>query len=212
VITNTKLKVGLIALTLWFPLTLGGLSSFYNASLGAALGPVELEWLLIPSLIILLALGFLSAAYYLLVKNSRRLVKGGFILLLIMPHTLLAGYAVYIATLIIAEPYFTTIVTKPIDLHLSLDEMNRPIFFFSEYHIKDGFDYDPYPKYILEYPEAILKLSNNEQNVTGVIAVEYSYKKVKRFWLTHIAELPVETNQIDGSLIPPSIEMVEGMR
>ena len=170
---------------------------------------MEAGWLVIPSLLILLALGFLASAYYLLTKNSQKWIKVGFILFLIVPHTLFAVYTGYIATRIIAAPYFTTHVTRKIELRLSLDEIKRPVFFFSEYRIKNGFDYDPHQKHILKYPESIFKLAEKKQNIIGTMVIEYSYQKATRFWLTHIGEFPVETNRISGSFIPHRLATIE---
>ena len=173
---------------------------------------MEAEWLVIPSLLILLALGFLAYAYNLLIKNSHKWIKVSFILFLVAPHTLFSGYTGYMATLIIAEPYFTTHVTSTIELRLNLDKLSRPVFFFSEYHKKNGVDWDPYRKHILKYPESIFELSEKKQNVTGTIVIEYSYKKATRFWLTHIGKFPVETNRIDGSFIPPRLATIDGVK
>lgn len=211
-IIKRRVLIGLAALILWCIITLGCLSFFFSFAVGAALGPMEAGWLIIPSLLILLALGFLASAYYLLARNSQKWIKVGFILFLIVPHTLFAGYVGYVATRIIAAPYFTTHVTKTIQLRLGLDELNRPVFFFSEYRIKNGFDYDPYRKHILKYPKSIIKLSEKKQSVSGIMVIEYSYKKAARFWLTHIGESPVETNRIDGSFIPPNLATLDGTK
>jgi len=189
VIIKKRVLTGLVALILWCIITLGSLSFFFSFSIGAALGPMEAEWLVIPSLLILLALGFLAAAYYLLIKNSKKWIKASFILFLIVPHTLFAGYTGYIAIRIIATPFFTTHVTKKIELRLSLDVIKRPVFFFSEYRIKNGIDYDPHRKHILEYPESIFKLAENKQNIIGTMIIEYTYKKASRFWLTHLGKV-----------------------
>jgi hypothetical protein len=202
----------LVALILWCVITLGCLSFFFTFAVGVALGPMEARWLVIPSLLILLALGFLALAYYLLVRNSKKWIKIGFIAFLIAPHTLFGGYTGYIATRILAAPYFTTHVTKTIELRLDLDELNRPVFFFSEYHIKNGFNYDPYRKYILKYPESIFKLSEQKQRLNGTMVIAYTYKKAARFWLTHIGGYPVKTNRIDGSFIPPRLAVIKDDR
>ena len=85
-------------------------------------------------------------------------------------------------------------------------------YFFSDYHIKDGFDYDPFRKYLLEYPKEIFELSEIEQQVMGTIIIEYSYKKAERFWLRHIGEAEVLTNRIHGSFVPPQLEMLESVK
>ncbi len=208
-IIKRRVIIGLVALILWCIITLGCLSFFFSFAVGAALGPMEAGWLVIPSLLILLALGFLAYAYYLLAKNSQKWIKVGFILFLIVPHTLFAGYTGYIATRIIAAPYFTTHVTRKIELRLSLDDIKRPVFFFSEYRIKNGFDYDPYRKHILNYPKSIFKLAENKQHIIGTMVIEYSYQNATRFWLTHIGEFPVKTNRISGSFIPPRLATIE---
>ena len=182
---------------------------FQNFAVGAALGPVEAKWLLLPTLLVFLALVFLVASYYLLIIKSRKWVKVSFLLVLMSPTILLAGYTGFVSASIIAAPYFTTTVTKQIKLRLGLDDLKRPVFYFVDYHIKDGVDYDPYRKYLLEYPDEVFKLSETKQQVTGTIVIEYSYKKASRFWLTYIGENKVETNRIDGSFIPPQLEILQ---
>ena len=126
-----------------------------------------------------------------------------------MPHTLFGGYAGYIATWMLAAPYFTTQVTKMIELRLDLDVLNRPVFFFSKYHEKNGFHYDPFRKHILEYPESIYNLSKQKYRLKGKMVIEYRYKKAASFWLTHIGGYPVRTNRIDGSFIPPRLAVIK---
>ena len=185
--------------------------SFNVFALGAALGPMEAEWLLLPAVLVLLALGFLITAYCLQTKNSRKWIKVCYFLLLILPQSVLASYGGYVAAMILAKPYFTSLVTTPIQLRLDLDGWNRPVFFFSEYQIKDGLDHDPYSKYLLEYPKAVFELSENGQNVNATIVIEYSYGEADRFWLTHIELFPVTTNRIHGGFIPPHLSTIEGV-
>ena len=205
-IIKAKTIYGSMAFVVWLALTWWSLVGFGSFAIGAALGPMKATWLLLPSFFAVLALVFLAAAYYLLITKCRKWVKVTFLLALMIPATLWAGYAGYLSASIISAPYFSTTVTKQVKLRLGLDAFNRPVFFFSDFHIKDGFDYDPYEKYLLEYPEEVYQLSGTEQQVTGTIVIEYSYKRATQFWLTHIGKVAVVTNRIHASFLPPQWE------
>jgi hypothetical protein len=185
---------------------------FQGFAVGSALGPMEAKWLHLPAFLAFLSLAFLAAAYYLLMLKCRKWVKAGFLLVLVAPTVALAGYAGYVSASIIAAPYFTTTVTTQIKLRLGLDGSNRPVFFFSDFHIKDGFDYDPYRKNLLDYPQEVFDLSRTGQEVVGTIVIEYSYDRAARFWLTHIEDKEVGTNRIHAGFLPPKLETLESTR
>lgn len=208
-INKAKTIFGTIALVIWLALILWCLIYFQSFAIGAALGPKEAKWLLLPALLAFLALLVLAASYYLLIIKCRKWIKISFLLALMTPTVLLAAYAGYVSASIIAAPYFTTTRTKQIKLRLGLDDLHRSVFYFIDYHIKDGFDYDPYRKYLLEYPEEVFRLAKTKQQVTGTIVIEYSYRSATRFWLTHIGENAVVTNRIHGSFIPPQLETLK---
>jgi hypothetical protein len=212
VINKVKPTLGFMALVVCLTLIAWCLYYFQGFAVGAALGPMEANRLLIPALLAFLAFVFLVAAYYLLIKQCRKWVKLTFLLALMTPTVFLVGYAGYVSATIIAAPFFTTTVTTQIKLRLGLDDLNRPVFYFSDFHIRDGFDYDPYRKYLLEYPEEVFELSETERQVTGTIVIEYSYRRAARFWLTHIEQQPVVTNRIHGSFVPPQLETLESKK
>ena len=211
-INKSKAVLGSLALVLWLTLMSWALYSFRGFAIGSALGPMEAEWLFLPTLLALLSLVFLAAAYYLLMLKCRKWAKLFFLFALMVPTMALAGYAGYVSASVIAAPYFTTTVTTQIKLRLDLDNLNRPVFFFSDFHIKDGFDYDPYRKYLLEYPEEVFGLSQTGQEVVGTIVIEYSYQRASRFWLTYIGDNEVMTNRINGSFMPSRLARLEDMR
>lgn len=206
---NARFVTGSVLLILWLLITLESLSLFNVFSTGAALGPMQAEWLSLPWFLVVLALALLVLAYRLITSNSGKALKRGFILFLIAPYTVFVAYNSYLVLLVAAAPFFTEHKSKKIELRLALDEQNRPVFFFKKFHIKNGFDYDPYRKYITKYPEPILKLSETEQTVNGTMIVEYTYNRATAFWLTYIEGMPVQTNRIDGSQISHELKLIE---
>ncbi len=211
---KTKILFGTFSLLMWFSLVwlnLPYILSIPSLTM-AEINQTETEQIILPLLAAFLALIFLVLGYYLLIKKSRKWIKISFLVGLIAPTTVLLGHSIYVCSRAIAAPHSKTTITKQINLRLSVDALNRPVFFFSDYQIKNGFSYDPYEKHILKYPEEVLNLSKTGKQVTGTIVIEYTYNKATRFWLTHLGENTVVTNKIDGSFIPPQFKSLENTK